>query len=395
MSPSKTAALALPRIVVLVSGSGTNLQALIDAVAAGAIEGRVVAVFSNRRKAFGLERARRADIPARFLSHRRFAERADFDATLGAQVAEYAPDLVVLAGFMRVLGARFLRRFGDRVLNLHPALPGELPGTRAIERAHAEARDGARLRTGVMVHRVVEEVDAGPVLGTAEVPIDPAAPLADLEAAMHAAEHRLLVRAVAAECRRLAPARADDPGVVWPVKGPVGEAGDYRIFTVQRHAATHPQSGAARTFSVIRSSDWVNVIALTDDDAVVLVRQFRHGTGTVTVEIPGGMVDPGETFVEAGARELREETGYVADRWLDIGCVEPNPAIQDNRCGTVLALGARRVEAPDFDDGEFIAVQTAPLTEIRALIARGQITHSLVVAAFFHFVEHAGGWRRP
>ncbi len=395
MSAPRTRPEGLPRVAVLVSGNGSNLQALIDAAADGRIAGRIVVVVSNTRAAFGLRRARSAGIPTRVLSHRRFAERADYDAALGATVAEHAPDLVVLAGFMRVLGPAFLRRFGDRVLNLHPALPGAFPGTRAIERAWRAARAGEITHTGVMVHRVIEEVDAGPVLGTARVAIDADAPLDALESSMHAAEHALLVQVVAAECARLGPERAADAGLVWPITRAVDTADGFRVFTVDRHVAQHPQTAAERTFSVIRSTDWVNVIALTDDGRVVLVRQFRHGVGAVTVEIPGGMVDPGERFVEAGARELREETGFEADRWMDIGCVEPNPAIQDNRCGTVLALGARRVADPSFDAGEFIAVQTAELSAVRGMIARGEIQHALVVAAFFHFVEHAGGWRMP
>lgn len=383
MTPPEPAALALPRIVVLVSGDDTQLRALIDAGAA--LGGRIVAVFGDRRAAEGLDRAHEAGIPTRTLSPRAFAVPADFDATLGAQVSAFAPDLVVIAD-ERAPGPAFLRRFGERVLTLRPT---------PIEQAWNEARAGRRSRVDVTVQRAIEPAGAGAVLATAEVPIDPTAPLDALADAMRAAGSRLLVEAIATECRRLAHERRHDPSVVWPIVRPAENKADFRIFTVEQHGATHPTHGTERTFSVIRSTDWVNVIALTTDDEVVLVRQFRHGTGTVTVEIPGGMVDPGEGFVEAGARELREETGYVAERWLDIGVVEPNPAIQDNRCATVLALDARKDHDPEFDAGEFIAVQTAPLAAVRGLIARGQITHSLVVAAFFHFIEYAGGWRRP
>lgn len=186
----------------------------------------------------------------------------------------------------------------------------------------------------------------------------------------------------------------DDP-LTWPIVRREGPTHDFKVFTVDRHVATHPQTGAERTFSVVHSRDWVNVIALTPSDDVVLVRQFRHGTRAVTVEIPGGIVEPGESYLEAARRELREETGYTAERWIDLGVVEPNPAIQDNRCGTVLALDARRTSETAFDPGELIAVETTPLAEIAGRITRGEIRHTLVISGFFLLVNRAGGWRRP
>lgn len=188
------------RVVVLVSGSGSNLQALIDAGAG--IGGEIVGVVSNRADAFAVQRAAAAGIEAAVLSHRGFADRAAYDAALAEVVGRFRPDLVVLAGFMRVLGKAFLDAF-DAIINLHPALPGAFAGTDAIRRAWEAARRGEITGTGVMVHRVVEEVDAGPVLGVAEVAIDAAAPLEALAAAMHAAEHRLICEVVAAECRRI------------------------------------------------------------------------------------------------------------------------------------------------------------------------------------------------
>lgn len=188
---------------------------------------------------------------------------------------------------------------------------------------------------------------------------------------------------------------ADDDPLTWPILRPATPAHDFEIFTVDRHVAAHPRTGAERAFSVIHSRDWVNVIALTPADEVVLIRQFRHGTRAVTLEIPGGIIEPGESFLDAGRRELREETGYTAERWLDLGWVEPNPAIQDNRCGTVLALDARRTAETDFDPGELIAVERAPLAEIAGLITRGEIRHTLVISGFFLLVTRAGGWRRP
>lgn len=171
--------------------------------------------------------------------------------------------------------------------------------------------------------------------------------------------------------------------------------GDFRVFDVTLHEAEHPVTGRVRTFSVIRTLDWVNVLALTPDDEVVLVRQFRHGTRSQTLEIPGGSIEPGEAPAIAAARELREETGYEAGRWLELGVVEPNPAIQGNRCFTWLALDARPTAAVEPDDGEVIAVELHPLQSLPALVRGGAISHALVVCAFYHLLEHAGGWKRP
>src|SRR5688572_15281470 len=112
---------------------------------------------------------------------------------------------------------------------------------------------------------------------------------------------------------------------------------DYRIFRSMALRAAHPQTGAERDFTVLDVPDWVNVIALTRDDRVVLIRQYRHGVDDMRVEIPGGMVDPGEEHAAAARRELAEETGYTAASWRHVGSVEPNPAIQGNRLHTWLA----------------------------------------------------------
>src|SRR5690606_24030598 len=127
------------RIVVLISGRGTNLQAILDACARGEIAGDVVCVVSNRRAAYGLERAHAANVPTEYLALKPFKDRGEprsaYDAALADVVARYTPDLVVLAGFMHVLSPAFLDRFPNQVINLHPALPGEFAGTHAIERA--------------------------------------------------------------------------------------------------------------------------------------------------------------------------------------------------------------------------------------------------------------------
>jgi len=189
------------RLVVLASGTGSNLQAILDACAGGTLPAQVVAVVSDRPGATALVRATAAGVPAITLAAAPGEVRADYDTRLAAAVAAHVPDLVVLAGWMRILTMSFLGRFPDRVVNLHPALPGELPGTHAIERAWHEALAGERTRTGVMVHLVPDEgVDTGPVLATATVPVQPDDTLESLTARVHAAEHRLLVSALADLC---------------------------------------------------------------------------------------------------------------------------------------------------------------------------------------------------
>jgi len=184
----------MPRLVILISGNGSNLQAILDACASGELAAQVVAVVANKAEAYGLERARRAQVPAIVKLKRADQTRAAYDAELAEVVAAYAPDWIVLAGWMRVLSMNFLGRFPQRVINLHPALPGQFPGTHAIERAFEAYQRGELTHTGVMVHLVPDEgVDSGPVLAQADVPISPDDTLATLEARVHQVEHPLLV----------------------------------------------------------------------------------------------------------------------------------------------------------------------------------------------------------
>ena len=165
---------------------------------------------------------------------------------------------------------------------------------------------------------------------------------------------------------------------------------DYRVFTTSFVEATNPRTGSPKRFSLIQSQDWVNVIALTRDERVVLVRQYRAGTNTVCLEIPGGLIDPGEDPLAGGRRELLEETGYSGGTWQVIGDVSPNPAIMTNRLYTVYGEGVEKTAELDLDDGEHIEVETATLAEIRDRLVRGDIDHALVVAAFGHLAFRRG-----
>jgi 8-oxo-dGTP pyrophosphatase MutT (NUDIX family) len=133
---------------------------------------------------------------------------------------------------------------------------------------------------------------------------------------------------------------------------------------------------------VIQCTDWVNIIPVTLDDQIVLVRQFRVGVWSNSLEIPGGMVDPGESPQRAAVRELEEETGYVPGHVIPLGSVHPNPALQANRCHSFLALGCNRTSDVSLDAGEDIEVVLRPRREIPEMLWNGEISHSLVLAAF-------------
>ena len=188
------------RIVVLISGSGSNLQALLDAVADGRLPVEIALVVSNRKTEYGLVRAEQAGIPTLYHPFKTYRDagksRDEYEADLAAKIKPIQPDLLVLAGWMHILGTDFLTQFPNQVINLHPALPGQFAGTHAIDRAYAAYQNRQISHSGCMVHTVIPEVDAGAVIIQAQVPIQPNDTLADFEKRMHATEHRIIVEAV-------------------------------------------------------------------------------------------------------------------------------------------------------------------------------------------------------
>jgi ADP-ribose pyrophosphatase len=167
------------------------------------------------------------------------------------------------------------------------------------------------------------------------------------------------------------------------------QVADCRVFKVRRDHSADPRDGRSHDFYVIEAPDWINVIPLTDDGRVVLIEQYRHGTGEVSLEIPGGMVDAGESPAAAAARELSEETGYEARGVELLGRTRPNPAIQDNWIHTFVARGVERRGEPSNAGTEQTVARVVPLERIPSLIEEGKITHSLVVVGF-HWLGLAG-----
>ncbi len=187
----------MTKLAVLASGSGTNLQALINACASQCLEAEIVAVITDNPRAGAIQRAHDGGIDIHVVTKNDGETRSEYDARLADVVLSTGADLVVLAGFMRLLSMHFLSHFPLRVINLHPALPGEFPGVNAIERAFSERDALGRTRSGAMVHFVPDEgVDDGPVIETREVPIYATDTLATFADRMHEAEHALIVSAV-------------------------------------------------------------------------------------------------------------------------------------------------------------------------------------------------------
>jgi ADP-ribose pyrophosphatase len=161
---------------------------------------------------------------------------------------------------------------------------------------------------------------------------------------------------------------------------------DCRVFDVKRITARSPRTGQEHAFFGIGSSDWVNIVPVTEAGEVVMVRQYRHGADRVTLETPGGLVDPGEEPAAAAARELLEETGYEASEVVPLGGVNPNPALFGNHLHAYLGRGARRVADVRGDGGtEETVVELVPFADLRRLIRAGVVNHALVVAVVYLF----------
>lgn len=168
------------------------------------------------------------------------------------------------------------------------------------------------------------------------------------------------------------------------------EVADCRIFQLRRVERRHPLRGISASFSYLATSDWVNVVAITDDRRIVLIRQYRHGIDDVTLEIPGGILDPGEDPIAAARRELMEETGYEPSTLKVIGRVRSNPAIINNWTWTVLATGLTATDGLNPDEHEEITVELHPVDAIDGLLRRGAITHALVIDAFMWYRLETG-----
>jgi 8-oxo-dGTP pyrophosphatase MutT (NUDIX family) len=173
-------------------------------------------------------------------------------------------------------------------------------------------------------------------------------------------------------------------------------AQSFRVFSIRTDKTISPRTGIEHDFYVIESRDWINIIPLTTDHQVIMIRQYRHGSREVTLEIPGGLVDPGDTPKKAAARELLEETGYRAKKWTQIGVVNPNPALFNNHCYTFLAQDIKKMAAPTPDQTEDIETVLIPLKKIPGLILKGEIDHAMVITAFTHyFLRHPERLAKP
>jgi len=163
-------------------------------------------------------------------------------------------------------------------------------------------------------------------------------------------------------------------------------AGDYRIFTVERSVAQSPVDGQPRTFHRIQSQDFTQIVPITADGQVVLIRQFRHGSQRVTLEIPGGLVDPGEDPAEAAMRECLEETGYRARHAEPLGVVNPNPALFANRLHGYFATGVERERAVQNTGTEVTEPVLVRVSELRDMLVSGEIDHGLVAQTLWRYL---------
>lgn len=159
------------------------------------------------------------------------------------------------------------------------------------------------------------------------------------------------------------------------------------IFRPRYDTLRNPRTDEIFQRLVLETPDWVNVVALTPERELLVVRQYRFGTSSITTEIPGGVIDPGEEHAAAAERELREETGYTSASWTYLGCVQPNPAFHTNLCHHWLALDAMRTHELELDSGEDIVIDRLPLDSIPERIRSGEIRHALVLTALSHVID--------
>ena len=180
----------------------------------------------------------------------------------------------------------------------------------------------------------------------------------------------------------------------WPVVSS-RTVGDFRIFTLREDIRTSPVTGKAHDFVILDAVNWVNVIAVTPDRQLVMVEQFRFGSDTVELEIPGGMMDKTDADpVATAVRELREETGYEGENARVLGKVWSNPAFMSNTCYTVLVENCQFKHPVEFDHCEDMATQLVPVADVPRLVAEGKILHSLVVVALGYFDQYLRGIKK-
>lgn len=196
MAAQPTGSVPAKRIVVLISGSGSNLQALIDAIELGAINGQIVAVISNKPDVYGLTRASNAGIPSIVIDHRQFDGREPFEAELSKAINQFAPDLIVLAGFMRILNSEFVQPYEGKMLNIHPSL---LPKYKGLQ-THKRALENGDKEHGVSVHFVTAELDGGPVIAQRIVKVEDSDTEQSLQQKVQRQEHQLYPEVVARFC---------------------------------------------------------------------------------------------------------------------------------------------------------------------------------------------------